>query len=337
MATPSSAAAGWERHVRDTLTRLSEQLDAGLLRLRTDGSRLVVDPPGEGGRGIVLPTGQTSLLAPVLPARSPRSLLSALYIASPQRQVNVPAHCIVRDHSRALIGHDNGLPPPEAIVVLSLRGEDGEPMYGWYVRYHSQLRRLVKLPPSDCRKLARAMAGDNNLGRSSLLQEHLDAWCTGLDESDVDFNSIAITRFMNYRQRVSRACKHPLAPTATVTNTASKRPRLEPHTPTTPPPCESHETCLICLEESESAARRCRHDSCGVHVCADCHASSRGLCPLCDRTAINADFPCSCCNKLSRLQQYGFPCTGCKANSLCKDCFMNFRECAACDLGSAPW
>lgn len=320
---PTGVSLTWEVFVRDVLSRLSEQLNAGLLTLHVDGERIVVDAPVHGGRGIVVPTNQRALVPPLrLPARSSRGLFSDSYITHDGKDVDVPSDAIVRDYGQALLRTSERIPPPEAVVVLRSRSQAGEFINGWYVRYARDRRRLVKVDETTCNCLAIKLRDCPVLRASSLLSKFIDSSC--------DFNAIAARRFGGFRERVMRAVLH-------AKTRSHKRKRNDASiTPPPPPPALVPAidlvTCLICLEDKSTSLKRCRHAHCGAHVCEDCHAASRGLCPLCDRSAINANYPCSCCNTLTRLPQYGFQCTGCDAASLCESCYCAFGACVACDV-----
>jgi hypothetical protein len=131
-----------------------------------------------------------------------------------------------------------------------------------------------------------------------------------------NFHELACERFARFRKRAAAAATKDRKRAR-----ANKRSYEE----------SAGETCVICLEEKASARKRCRHDHCGTHVCNKCHSDSRGLCPVCDRSSINADYPCSSCHKLTRLSQYGFPCTACNSKSMCADCYTGFSACGACE------
>jgi hypothetical protein len=92
------------------------------------------------------------------------------------------------------------------------------------------------------------------------------------------------------------------------------------------------ETCIVCLNDHASARERCRGRTCSVKVCAVCHADSRGLCPICDRTAINADYSCGRCYRRTPLRQYGYECAECGDHTLCRQCHARSGECGACEF-----
>jgi len=343
----------WEFFVRETLTRLSTDLRSGLITVRVDngGQRYVVDAPGNTGRNIIVPCNKDALMVPPhLPPRDPRGLLSPFTIGtvSTATRVNVPWSAIRRDYSiniEVVYGaelpclgcaidncmHGWTTPPPEAIVVLRLRGQDGDDVFGWYVRFATATRNLVRVPVPVVRRLMRYMRDDLDLRESSLVNRYTDV---GVHHrpSGVAFNAAAFDRFSKFRIRMTKAAS----------KACHKRKRTASDGPSstfttsefiTSESTESTEsnTCVICLEEDPSAVKRCRHSSCGAHTCASCHSHTRGLCPLCDRSAINADYPCSRCNSLFRLRKYGYPCIECSANCLCEGCYKEFGECGACE------
>jgi hypothetical protein len=328
-----SARAGsrpWEVFVRETLSRLSADLRAGIITVRIDngGQRYVVDAPGNSGRGIVVPCNSDALMVPPqLPLRDIRNVFSPFTIRDPKYTslVQVPWFAIRRNYYVIMksLGNDRKwrTPPPESIVVLRLRHENDSEIFGWYVRFCTATNELVRVPPNVCKELIDFMESDVNLWASSLVSKFSDV-CLEHFALGKDFNSLAHHRFSSYKDRVTRAN----------ISTTRKRKCVEcDHVPNTSSKSGETDTCVICLEEDVSAKKRCRKSSCGAFVCATCHSHSRGLCPVCDRTAINADYPCSHCNRLFRLPQYGYPCVCCLTNCLCRECYKSFGECSACE------
>ena len=330
MGVPMSTGGSWEHFVRQTLDRMSSDLRAGVITVREDrrGRRYVVDAPSIIGRNIVVPCSADALLVPPqLPPRVKSQLFSPFTISMPgsDSRAPVPWAAIKRDYSvdfEPTPGH--GFPLPEAIVVLRLRGSNGDCVFGWYVRLSRAPRRLVRVSPTACCDLTSYMADDPLLSESSLLDRYTDV---GLDHlmAGRTFNSVAFASFTNLKTQIQRASTH--------TTPARKKRK---HTDDSPPPTETVptnlNTCVICLEEEPTSEVRCRHSSCRAHVCASCHSHTRGLCPVCDRAAINADYPCSHCNALFPLSSYGFPCVGCSANCLCVDCYRGFGQCGRCEV-----
>ena len=47
-----------------------------------------------------------------------------------------------------------------------------------------------------------------------------------------------------------------------------------------------------------------RQGGCSTHVCDGCYADTRGLCPICDRSAINAGYPCAGCGDITTRQNF---------------------------------
>ena len=326
----------YEPFVREVLTRLATNLNSGRLNLRHDAAaqRYVVEAPGHSGRNIVVPCAPEALRAPsTLPARTARGLLSDLKLVSANgKEVDVPKSAIVRNHCYTVAcdpytappcrGCEHGTCPhgwsadavrPEAIVVLQLRDEDNLPIFGWYVCFWDRPTQLVRMPERIIEQLANAFYEDDRIRNSSLVTQYEDCTTVGLDDN---FHEMACKRFARFRKRAAAAALKD-----------SKRKRDDSEAAGD----GVYETCVICLEEKQTAIKRCRHDHCGTHVCMKCHSDSRGLCPVCDRSSINADYPCSSCHRLVRLCEYGFPCTGCAAHSLCTHCYKGFSECGACE------
>lgn len=326
----------YEPFVREVLTRLSAELGSGQLSIRQEGggARYVVEAPGHSGRNIVLPASREALKAPsTLPERSPKGLLSKLTLTNAiGDKINVPKSAIVRDHNHVTPAityngvcrgcefgtcpHGWADPHPTAIVVLQLRNDNGFNSYGWYVRFTDHPTRLVRVPDAIIKRMSLELAADSHMRHSTLVTMYEDH-VTAFDwDEDACFHATACTRFARYRTRVCAA----------VAKEKKRKRPLDDDRIT-----RSSETCVICLEERPTARKRCRHDHCGTHVCDTCHSDSRGLCPVCDRSHINADYPCSSCHRLTRLSQYGFPCTSCNVHSLCSHCYTSFGSCGACE------
>ena len=327
----------YEPFVRSVLTRLAGELSDGRLSIRQEagGARYVVEAPGHTGRDIVVPASEWLKPPSVMPPRSVKGLLSKLTIRNAEGSaINVPKSAIVRDYNVPSLwtplamqgvcrGCEFGTCPhgwavrdidPAGIVVLSLRSEEGFQVFGWYVRFVDTPKELVRIPETIIAQLADMMENDPVLTHSSLLTRYED--CSITDEApEPSFHADACKRFARYRTRVCAAYSK---------DRKRKRPAMDASS-------GGGETCVICLEERPSAAKRCRHDSCGTHVCETCHSDSRGLCPVCDRSSINADYPCSSCHRLTRLRAYGFPCSVCNTHSLCSHCFSGFEACGACE------
>lgn len=324
----------YEPLVRETLSRLASQLNSGLLRVQreADGSRLVVRAPGHGGRDIVVPCDRSALLPPpALPPRCARGLLSQLTLPPVQiggKRVNVPHWAIVRNHDvmcAEMPRHVRDL-HPASVVVISTRGaEDGTCIYGWYIRLAATPHELIRLPGSHLWALADLLMRDHVLRESSLITDYWDCFFTS-DEPGGGFSPMAASRFARFRKRAAASAK-----AVTGTPPVTRKRSRDEERDAAVDAAALHDTCVICLDESPTAQPRCTHSSCRTLTCARCHNDSRGLCPICDRSAINADYPCSSCNRLFPLRQYGLPCVGCAANSLCHECYSDFRECGACE------
>jgi len=329
----------YEPFVRGVLTRLSADLSSGRLSIRQEGGgvRYVVEAPGHSGRNIVVPNSNEALEAPhTLPPRSVCGLLSKLKLIDTNgEQVNVPKHAIVRDHklpipAREMAGVCRGCefgtcphgwknPHPVTVVVLRLRNSSGFDAYGWYVRFSDKPNQLVRIPKDIVSNMEAEFSDDGHMQNSTLVTRYEDCitsldWDTSCDGES--FHTSACARFALFRKRAAAA--------------AHKDRKRKERSPESSTACGG-ETCVICLEEHPTSQKRCRHDHCGTHVCDKCHSDSRGLCPVCDRSSINADYPCSSCHRLTRLSQYGYPCTACASHSLCAHCYGSFSACGSCD------
>lgn len=359
--TTTAPANPYEPFVREVLERLADDLNAGMLDVRQEagGARYIVYAPGHTGRNIVVPATHAALQKPAqLPRRSARGLLSKLTLRDARgKSIHVPKEAILRSYDRPLDAeemknacrgcqfpnccHGWKLPRPDAVVVLRLRENSmGGNVYGWYVLIGNNTTELVRVPAQVSAMLYEMMRAEPQLEQSCLVQKYPDCALVSDPIDATDFHRLACKRFARFRKRAASAA---LSERKTAEQDSKKRWRAEDYDKNEyvhPDTADDDgyggiadacgRTCVICLEDKLTAGKRCRHDSCGAHVCATCYSEARGLCPICDRSSINADYPCSCCGRLTRLRQYGFPCVACAANTLCKDCFGSFSECGPC-------
>ena len=214
-----------------------------------------------------------------------------------------------------------------AIIVLQLREGHEDVDYGWYVRTRSG-KELVEVPHAACVALVYTMRTDSALSDEALLEtasrvEHLRA------DTDTSFNHLFSMAYGSkgpygrykdgrYRER----------------NLKRGRDVAQRALPMSPQPHQPHqpkETCVVWLDDHESSQVRCRAGTCSAKICTTCNADARGLCVICDRGPINSVYPCGRCFTLTPLREYGYDCLNCDQASLCKDCFVNFRECYVCE------
>lgn len=332
----------WATHVRETLAQLQAQLHDGTLRLHYGEGRYVLRAASAVGRDIVLPTREGVLAAPSPPPRSCKGLLSPYTIVEPGRRAepaHVPWAAIARIHGyRQTLPHDacrgcawegcaHGWPVastlnPAAIVVLRLVVDAYQPVYGWYLNVvrtaDPDTKRLVPLPRVVRERLIDFMARDALLSNSALLRKYNNQEAADYMLEGDGFHATACRRFERYRELVMSAVR------------GSKENRKRQREEQGAAPTAEVGTCLVCLEDRPRAADRCRQPGCAAVVCGDCHAASRGLCPICDRAALNADYPCFGCHRLTSLRRYGYACVGCGDHSLCQECYGSFGECLAC-------
>jgi len=337
-AAPPPEDSHWSAHVRETLMQLHAQLHDGTLRLHYDAGRYVLRAAAAAGRDIVLPTREGVLTAPRPPPRSCVGLLSPYTVADPDdggEPVHVPWAAIARDlgHAQTLapnacrgcawVGCVHGWPDPlqsmldpAAIVVLRLEGVDAfQPVYGWYLHTCAS-QRLVPVPRVVSERMVQYLSRSERLRASSLLHKYNNQEVADYMLEGSSFNATACRRFRRYRSLVQASVR-----------AAKKRPRAEMEAD---PDAAEVGTCLVCLEDKPRAKGRCEQPGCRAVVCDDCHAASRGLCPICDRSAINAHYPCFACHRLTSLQHYGYACVACGDHSLCHECYGAFGECLAC-------
>ena len=306
----------------------------------------IVPSVGVGGRPLVVPGPQCALLPPrSLPSRRACDFLSPFSI-SVEHQANahaiaVPRHAVVRNHGYAMrrptglctrcphgeCSHGWALPDPTDIVVLAVRLSRRTVRYGWFVRWEHSVQVLHKVPPRICVLLNQMLTADAELRGSSLVTRYPDMDTTWLqpgvgvgDAPHQSFLALAQRAYEREREAVERAVR-------------KKRPRAPSPAPSPAcaPACAPGGACVVCLEERRSSARRCRSNRCQVLLCNECHAKTRGLCPICDRGCMQADFLCVSCGRVERLDASGFPCRECSNAALCRACFRAYRTCDSCE------
>ena len=342
----------WRVFVRQQLQRLAE---AGDFSVRTDereqgadesGERIlryIVAPQGADGRSIVVPNVNSLLPPPDLPPRATRDLLAPYTIQARERstKVNVPWSRVLRDHKQpetrprgictgcewgAQCTHGWNVPSPRSIIVIAVYDPaTSRQRLGWFVRFSDDNKKLVQVPHAVSKKLTWRMENDMVMCTSSLCSTYA---LESEDEDEVDFVSLAHKSYERIYSNIRMALKRKREDEKAA-EIKAKRPAMEPDY--LPPPNHEPNTCIVCLEDDEPATTRCPHQKCKAATCLKCHHKARGLCPICDRTAINADYPCSACGQLARLQAYGLPCLSCNSATLCKSCYMVYEECRPCE------
>lgn len=280
----------------------------------------------------------------------------------------VPRYAVVRDYRRAVpapacvraaqMEHPTShvgtsamgwsLPEPYEIIVLAVRRSHRRVCYGWFVRWIGcEEQVLRKVPSHICILLNQRMVCDVDLRRSSLVTKYPDSdiWWRpgGPTPNELEFVELASRAFardarwfktMPPSEHARKRARH--APVSKTDASASASSASS--APAVPMPAHASVdvnplavgTCVVCLDEKASAAERCRSQTCKVLVCDRCHAKTRGMCPLCDRGNINADFLCAGCGRIEQLSEFGLPCVRCKNTSLCRSCYDASWWCASC-------
>jgi len=344
-ATGGHEARQWRTFVRQQLQRLAEAGDFNITTEMSDGRgsilRYIVAPQGADGRSIVVPNVNSILPPPELPARATRDLLAPYTIQAPgkAKPVNVPWSRVLRDYKQVetrprnictscqwgpQCAHGWAVPAPRSVIVLSVNDpETGNQLFGWFVRFTDDNKKLVQVPFPVAKQLTWRMENDVVMCTSALCSTYaLDAH----SEEDVDFLTLAHKSY----ERVYCNIRSALKRKREEEKIDSKRKGMQE--PDFVPGCNPEaNTCIVCLEDDELATSRCPHSKCTAAMCLKCHHKTRGLCPICDRTAINADYPCSACGRLARLQAYGLPCITCKSCTLCRECYNVYEECRPCE------
>lgn len=304
-ATPSSTA-GWEDYVRRAIP-VDSDWEAAML-LRSNLCNLKTLPP-----------------PPVLPLRSRKGFFSGFVLTDADGAVvPVPQHAVVRNHGEvppeeACSSWRCELPHVRDIVVLAIRDAIGNLQYGWYVRTSPGTARLARVPVTIIRRIWRYVRETPELKHSSLNEAFVDAAFTS--PTVQDFHATALLRFRRSDTVIRNVCLKP--------KSSAKRKRVV-SSPPSPARTLVMGACTVCLDENvELSDRNC----CGTQgaTCFDCSQKLRSLCPVCDRSFLNATYQCTLCNAEVPLKEYGFPCSTCQQCTLCNNCYHQFAECAECD------
>lgn len=90
-------------------------------------------------------------------------------------------------------------------------------------------------------------------------------------------------------------------------------------------------SCQVCMADEELLLRPT--DCCGDAgaVCAKCRIELKDLCPICDRSHLNACYSCARCGDSVRFLDYGFPCVQCDKSVLCAECYDGIESCNGCN------
>jgi len=283
---------------------------------------------------------------PMLPPRSTSGFFSDfVLVARNNDRVRVPHSMIVRDHNTPPIklqrsicmgcgSHNNccrgwEIPPANDVVVLSTRDLQGMVHYGWYLRFDIDPHRLVRIPLNIVQGLWALVRKTEGLNTSSLNAEFVDAYMTA---EGTDFEAMATLRIGQVGARIKRIRKAE----APAPSRGKKRglyedpgPSSKPASPERNDPTQLKGECSVCLEEDYVH----KQDCCGSAgaVCTGCRAKMRHLCPVCDRSKVNADYQCASCSMVIPFKEFGFPCSSCNKCTICATCYKHYEECLDCD------
>ena len=225
-----------------------------------------------------------------------------------------------------------GMLDVENLIIVKTTLKHGEPIFGWFVEFDCTPGFLRRLPTHLVRVLARKFNRLTSTPREARVMQHFRD-CV-LVRPDVDFVTVADVRF--YRQKVAmlREVKQARKRQRTYMEQRNVEEDLE-DTGNTSEASRSSSVeresadCPICFEHGEHLMGFfcCKAGSC----CESCSRKIRGLCSICDRELLNAAFRCAHCTAATRLKDYGYPCSDCGKNILCKACFLDWCECCDCD------
>lgn len=194
--------------------------------------------------------------------------------------------------------------------------------FGWFVRYESDPTHLVRVPASIVRLVVTHHCAD-----ASIMPVYAASTLLVCQPSEsVDFCARAAAQFLRLRARIADCdeCEQ------TRERLKRKRHDIGADAADTREDADAWKTCIVCLEPSADAKARCAHKTCQAALCVSCHDLLRGLCPICDRGANDALYQCAACNQTRPLRRSGFPCSGCKRNTVCRECYRTYGACRSC-------
>lgn len=347
MSDEAEQVTQWTHFVSHQLERLAGAGDF-LVAAETVGAdathsgrilRYTVAPHGADGRSIIVPTSCGLLALSKLPERATRDLLAPYTLQTRQsaQPLNVPWSRILRDYKQTerrpagmCTGCDTGcqcphgwkVPSPRSIVVLSVHDPvTKRQRMEWFVRFADDNKRLVQVPRLVAKKLSKHMERDMRMCVSSLCSTYAP---DPESDDETEFVDLAVRSYSRIYSNIRGALKRKLDDERYCHNKHHKQQQQADDDANT-------KTCIVCLTDDKTAIGRCSRQNCTAATCAKCHDKTRGLCPICDRTAINGDYPCAGCGQLARLQFYGLPCVTCNSGILCKECYMSYEECRHCE------
>lgn len=277
--------------------------------------------------------------------------LSSLYIESKGLKLKVHASMIVRmQHASPLksvrgvcngctdLFCDEGWPRLKAndIIVLKVIDFEGNPTYGWFVRFEGEPLRLVRVPAASAASLFLKLHEDERLQRCSLYDRVTDV---RMFDEEFSFDQLLIRRLKRINEVVNpsrkrKRSKEDSLPAGRAPEPYEQPEQPEPYEQTAAPSAPAsprrnmQDCCSLCLEEVEVTPSSC----CGLSggTCRKCRENLRGLCTLCDRRVLTSMYECDVCRKAHTFEQSGFPCCSCGVASVCGECHGQMGVCWEC-------
>lgn len=257
----------------------------------------------------------------------PHAAIMRIYPSFESPPFGVCARC---PPSECTCSHGWSLPDARSIVVLKVRARNtlASESYGWFVRYESDPTHLVRVPTNIVRLVVAHHCTDATLMPAFAVATLL-MLCQPSEAND--FCAQAADQFVLQRARIA-VCEEEEEEENYVVRQKLKRKRAhdDDDGASTSEAAEAWQTCCVCLETAADAVGRCARGTCQTAVCTSCHDSLRGLCPICDRGANDALFQCAACDEPHPLRRSGFPCLGCKRNTVCRSCYKVYAACREC-------
>jgi|TARA_B110000858_G_C17731855_1_gene440524 hypothetical protein len=194
--------------------------------------------------------------------------------------------------------------------------------FQWYVAFDGDDGLLTRVPPSAVSRIKSALSPPGHCTCGNCRQPLLSMECQRTIAKSAEFDAKAVDMFGEYRSRVNSMIKSPGS------ISAGKRKRRD---------CDMQEgTCAICLEDKFVCKKTCVMKRCSLEICSECHSTTRGICPLCDRAKLSDSvlFMCRGCEKPVWLKEFGHACFTCDEPGLCARCFKAFGQCARCECNN---
>lgn len=207
----------------------------------------------------------------------------------------------------------------EHVKVVLMRTNTRQWKHQWYVAFEGDDGVLTRVPPAVVSRIRGTLTTDGACTCGRCKHPLLKMPCQRSAPKSAEFDAEAVRAFSKYRAIVNQVIRK------SPSSRSGKRTRRD---------FEMHEgTCAICLEDKFVSSNTCVMKRCSLNICSECHSTTRGICPLCDRSKLsdNVFFTCRGCEMPVRLKDFGHACVTCDDPTLCTRCFKSFAQCIRCE------